>query len=75
MAAAYGPDDSVPADIRTEVPHPARVYDYLLGGCFLYAQTSEVSSHVRASRRRDGISWLKWKISTDIVVYANSCAP
>jgi hypothetical protein len=21
--------------IRTDIPHPARVYDYLLGGCFL----------------------------------------
>jgi hypothetical protein len=20
--------------IRTDIPHPARVYDYLLGGCF-----------------------------------------
>lgn len=20
--------------IRTDMPHPARVYDYLLGGCF-----------------------------------------
>jgi hypothetical protein len=21
--------------IRTDIPHPARVYNYLLGGCFL----------------------------------------
>ena len=22
--------------IRTDIPHPARVYDYMLGGYFLY---------------------------------------
>jgi S-adenosyl methyltransferase len=48
MAAAQEPDDSVPADIRTEIPHQARVYDYWLGGCFLYTQTNAnwVSSRV-----------------------------
>jgi hypothetical protein len=30
------PDDSrKPPDIDTSVAHQARVYDYLLGGCFL----------------------------------------
>jgi hypothetical protein len=39
------PDESVPAsaedpdwlppEINTGVAHPARVYDYMLGGCFL----------------------------------------
>jgi hypothetical protein len=28
------PEDSVP-DIDTTRPHPARIYDYLLGGYFL----------------------------------------
>jgi len=26
--------------IRTDIPHPARVYDYLLGGCSLHTHTS-----------------------------------
>src|ERR1700733_10075006 len=25
-------DDGVPVNIRTDIPHPARVYDYWLGG-------------------------------------------
>lgn len=25
-------DDAVPVDLHTDVPHPARVYDYMLGG-------------------------------------------
>ena len=26
---------SATIDLRTDLPHPARIYDYLLGGCFL----------------------------------------
>jgi hypothetical protein len=29
-------------DLQTGSPHPARVYDYLLGGCFRSAHTSSV---------------------------------
>lgn len=27
-------EDRALIDLRTDRPHPARVYDYLLGGCF-----------------------------------------
>jgi hypothetical protein len=27
----------VPTEIDTSKPHPARIYDYFLGGCFLYS--------------------------------------
>jgi hypothetical protein len=32
MAENHDADSGAPVDLRTEVPHPARVYDYLLGG-------------------------------------------
>jgi hypothetical protein len=48
MAAAQEPDDSVPADIRTEVPHPARVYDYWLGGKDNFAADRAVAEQVLA---------------------------
>jgi len=48
MAAAQEPDDSVPADIRTEIPHPARVYDYWLGGKDNFAADRAVAEQVIA---------------------------
>jgi S-adenosyl methyltransferase len=44
MAEELSPgDDASPNDLLarldTSVAHPARVYDYWLGGCFLYTQT------------------------------------
>ena len=48
MAAAQEPDDSVPADIRTEIPHPARVYDYWLGGKDNFAADRAVAEQVLA---------------------------
>ena len=32
MTGSSRPENGVPADIRTDVAHPARVYDYWLGG-------------------------------------------
>src|ERR1700747_580398 len=32
MAGSGQPGDEVPADIRTDIAHPARVYDFWLGG-------------------------------------------
>ncbi len=32
MTGSGQPGNGIPADIRTDVPHPARVYDYWLGG-------------------------------------------
>ena len=32
MAGSGQPDNGVPADIRTDIAHPARVYDFWLGG-------------------------------------------
>jgi hypothetical protein len=32
MTGSRKPENGVPADVRTDVPHPARVYDYWLGG-------------------------------------------
>ena len=48
MAAVHEPDGSVPADIRTEVPHPARVYDYWLGGKDNFAADRAVAQQVLA---------------------------
>ena len=48
MAAADGPDAPVPADIRTEIPHPARVYDYWLGGKDNFAADRAVAEQVLA---------------------------
>jgi hypothetical protein len=35
FTSALPDDDYQPPDIDTSVAHQARVYDYLLGGCFL----------------------------------------
>src|SRR5271154_7151501 len=32
MAGSGQPENGVPAEIRTDIAHPARVYDYWLGG-------------------------------------------
>ncbi len=32
MTGSDRPGSAIPADIRTDVAHPARVYDYWLGG-------------------------------------------
>lgn len=44
----HEPDDSLPADIRTEIPHPARVYDYWLGGKDNFAADRAVAEQVLA---------------------------
>jgi hypothetical protein len=33
MNGSGQPEDGTAADIRTDIAHPARVYDYWLGGC------------------------------------------
>ena len=48
MTAGYEPDYSLPAQIRTEVPHPARVYDYWLGGKDNFAADRAVAEQVLA---------------------------
>jgi hypothetical protein len=48
MAAAQEPDDLVPSDIRTEIPHPARVCDFWLGGKDNFAADRAVAEQVLA---------------------------
>ncbi len=56
------PEDMTPPVIDTSVAHPARIYDYWLGGCFLYTHARErvrypskaVAMNVRAARVRGG---------------------
>ena len=39
-------DSEIPADIRTDIPHPARVYDYWLGGKDNFAADREMAEWV-----------------------------
>jgi hypothetical protein len=48
MAAAQEPDDLVPSDIRAEIPHPARVYDFWLGGKDNFAADRAIAEQVLA---------------------------
>jgi SAM-dependent methyltransferase len=44
--AQHGNGNGIPADIRTDVPHPARVYDYWLGGKDNFAADRELAEWV-----------------------------
>ena len=41
-----GKDSGSPADIRTDIPHPARVYDYWLGGTDNFPADREMAGWV-----------------------------
>ena len=53
MTGSDQPEDSVPADIRTEIPHPARVYDYWLGGKDNFAADRAAAEQVLARHAGD----------------------
>jgi S-adenosyl methyltransferase len=42
----HGEGNGIPADIRTDIPHPARVYDYWLGGKDNFAADREMAEWV-----------------------------
>ena len=46
MAGSGRPGNGVPADIRTDVAHPARVYDYWLGGKDNFAADRQAGDQV-----------------------------
>ncbi|MFG1925353.1 SAM-dependent methyltransferase [Cryptosporangium sp. NPDC048952] len=47
--AAAQAADRTPVDLRTDVPHPARVYDYLLGGKDNFPADRQAAEHGRTS--------------------------
>ncbi len=42
----HGQGNGIPADVRTDIPHPARVYDYWLGGTDNFAADREMAEWV-----------------------------
>jgi hypothetical protein len=44
MTGSGQPGKGVPADIHTDIAHPARVYDYWLGGKDNFAATGQPAS-------------------------------